>query len=112
KAVAGSPKDPNTMNTLGVALYRAARFQDCIHKLREAIALQGRGGKAADWLFLSLALQRLGQQDEAKKWLRKAASWLDRNQQSLSWDLRLEYHLIRREAEALLKENGKKKRSG
>jgi Tfp pilus assembly protein PilF len=105
KAVAGSPKDAYVMNTLGAALYRAGRFQDCIDKLRETMALQGKGGIAADWLFLSLAHQRLGQQDKAKKWLKKAVSWLDQNQQSLPWNSRLEYQLLRREAEALLKEN-------
>jgi hypothetical protein len=63
-------------------------------------------------LFLAMAHHRLGQADEARKWLEKADHCIDTTQQARSeestgsgqpWNRRLMFQLFRREAETLLK---------
>src|SRR5207245_1491470 len=115
------PNSHPSLNTLGAALYRPKRFEDCIKKLDEAIKVHGKGGTAADWLFLAMAHHQLGHAEEAKKWLAKAQQWIDQAAQEKprgeaillavtpSWAERLELKLIRAEAEALLKEGQVKK---
>jgi tetratricopeptide (TPR) repeat protein len=133
KAVAAEPKDYHYLNTLGAALYRAARFQESIEKLEQAMKIADGQG-AAETLFLAMAHQRLGHADEAKQWLTKAVLGIERAAQekpedpaaagvpylqrltaqekpedpaaaALAWEQRLELKLLRAEAEALL--NGK-----
>jgi tetratricopeptide (TPR) repeat protein len=110
KAVAARPRDYEAMNTLGAVLYRAGRFEEAIRRLKEAIALEGRGGNAVDWLFLAMSHRRLGHGEEARQWLKKAVQWLDtpvgtseedRAGLQSTWDGRLTVQLLRREAEAL-----------
>jgi serine/threonine-protein kinase len=72
-----------------------------------------RPGRAVlNWLWLALSYQKLGNPNEAKRWLEKAAYWLDQQggrmppQSSvMGSDLHnwLEAHVLRREAEALLR---------
>jgi WD40 repeat protein/tetratricopeptide (TPR) repeat protein len=111
KAVA-SERIYNYLNTLGIALYRAGRLDLAIQRLNEAIQLHGEGGTVIDWLFLAMAHHRQGKQDEARKWLDKAALWIDNAPEARSkeatgyrqpWNERLEIQLFRHEAETLLK---------
>jgi hypothetical protein len=56
---------------------------------------------------LALAHQRLDHAAEARKWLNQAVTWMDKNPQAVQswgWRDRLTLPLLRREAEALLKE--------
>jgi tetratricopeptide (TPR) repeat protein len=103
QAVAARPRDANYLNTLGAALYRAARLEEAVAKLQEGIRLQETEGTASDWLFLALAHHRLGHAEEAKKWLAKAQRWLDQAPKdgpgALAWNHRLELRLLRAEAE-------------
>src|SRR5262249_46078771 len=71
KAVAGKRIFTN-LNTLGIALYRAGQLDLSIQRLNEAVQVHGKGGTAYDWLFLAMAHHRLGQADEARKWMEKA----------------------------------------
>jgi tetratricopeptide (TPR) repeat protein len=110
KAVSGK-RTATYLNTLGVALYRADQLDLSIQRLNEAIQIHGNGGTVADWLFLAMAHQRLGQADEAWKWLDKAVQWIDTADSPKSsnsagpgqpWNDRLEIQLFRREAETLV----------
>jgi hypothetical protein len=66
-----------------------------------------------NWLWLALAGQRLGKSEEARRWLDKATAWLDqyrdgmpnRADEELGLHLQnwLEAHVLRREAEVLLR---------
>ena len=66
----------------------------------------------ADRRLLALAKQRLGQTEEARRWLGQAGTWLAQHrdglpagaEEKLGLDLHnwLEAHVLRREAEALL----------
>jgi tetratricopeptide (TPR) repeat protein len=113
QAVTAKPKGAYWVGTLGAALYRAGQFDAALKRLNEALALDGKGGSAADWLFLAMTHQRLGQPDEARKWLDKAVGWIEQAAkdkpkegppgQALPWDRKAELQLLRREAEALIK---------
>src|SRR5262249_55218522 len=59
-------------NTLGIALYRAGRYDEAVQRLNESIALQKQGGTYRDWLFLAMAHHRLGHADEARRGLDQA----------------------------------------
>jgi WD40 repeat protein/serine/threonine protein kinase/lipoprotein NlpI len=98
------------MNTLGAALYRARRDEDAVRRLSAGVAAHGKGGLPQDWLFLAMAHHRLGMADEARKWLDRAARFLDRPDprhpatgERDSWSDRIETQLLRREAEAELR---------
>jgi tetratricopeptide (TPR) repeat protein len=109
KAVAESPKSYVYLRTLGAVHYRAGEFDTAVKRLNEAIQVHGKGGTAAGWLFLAMAHYRLGQSDEARRWLDKAVRSIDQltgdkpQGAELPWAQRLEFRLLRREAEALLK---------
>jgi hypothetical protein len=99
---------------LGPLLYRAGRFAEAVQQSRQAIQIHGQDGLVPDRLFLAMALHRLGQTDKARKWLDKAVEQIDRQKQNqfsedatatpLAWPVRLENQLLRREAEACLRE--------
>ena len=111
QAVKGDPKNADHLLILGAALYRAAQFQKSIDKLEESIKLRGKGPTELNWLFLAMANQRLGREAEAKKWLSQAVDWIEKEQVKkgpngqllTSWEQRLQWQLLRREAELLLK---------
>jgi tetratricopeptide (TPR) repeat protein len=112
-AVGRLPENDGYLNTLGAALYRAGKFEEAVQQLSEAIKVHGEGGTYTDWLFLAMAHHRLGHADEANRWLAKAVAWIDKAlagkprskpDNSLYWWDRLEMRILRREAEALLKD--------
>jgi Flp pilus assembly protein TadD len=105
KALKRFPKNSAVLNTLGAAHYRAGQYDQAIQRLNEAMKAQGKGGTADDWLFLAMAHQRLGHPDEARKWLDKAATWIEKadREKTLLPRNRLELQWLHREAEALLK---------
>jgi tetratricopeptide (TPR) repeat protein len=100
------------LNTLGAILYRAGHYEAAIQKLNETIKAHGKDGTAGDWLFLAMAQQRLGQAEEARRSLDKSVRWIEQAQQGkiqdehirlpLSWEERLEFQMLRREAEDLI----------
>ena len=87
-----APNSFYSLNTLGAALYRAGQWQDAVDTLAKsrsaymqaASAADLRGdaeaawlmprqdGRPTDWLFLAMANHQLGQQSEAKEWLKRA----------------------------------------
>jgi len=61
-----------------------------------------------------MAHHRLGQGDEARKWLDKAMHWMDqpgqeKGKNAMPWNRRLTLQLLRREAETLIRGAGKQK---
>jgi WD40 repeat protein/Flp pilus assembly protein TadD len=112
KTVAGRPKDPVYLNTLGALYYRAGQFEDAILRLKEAIQAHGQGGTALDWLFLSMAYHRQKQPAEARKWLDQAVQWIEKqnaaeveDSTSTPWTTQVELKLLRKEAELLQEKN-------
>jgi tetratricopeptide (TPR) repeat protein len=103
------------LELLGLNLYRAGRFEEAIRRLEEAAQVSpDRRGSVWNWLFRAMAHHRLRHVDEAKKWLDQAAHWHDEESSKkpenptrplLNWNQRLGFNLLRREAEAMIKEN-------
>jgi tetratricopeptide (TPR) repeat protein len=101
----------------GALAYRAGRFQEAVPFFEQSLQADPKPGRAVlNWLWLALANQRLGQADEARRWLNKARAWLDQYRDELparaeeefglhlhNW---LEAHVLRREAEALIPSAG------
>jgi hypothetical protein len=61
------------------------------------------GGEKTAPLLLVMIQHRLGRAEEAKKGLEQTAKLDDKSIAALPWDARLEYQLLRHEAETLLK---------
>jgi tetratricopeptide (TPR) repeat protein len=97
----------------GALAYRAGRFQESVTLFEQSLRADATPGRAVlNWLWLALAHQRLGNGEEARRWLDKAQAWLDQYQDEMparadeklglhfhNW---LEAHVLRREAEVLL----------
>jgi tetratricopeptide (TPR) repeat protein len=102
----------------GALAYRAGRYQDAVTHFEQSLKADATPGRAVvNWVWLALAHQRLGQSEEARRWLSKAQAWLDQFTDGMparaeaefglhfhNW---LEAHVLRREAEALLQPTGR-----
>jgi tetratricopeptide (TPR) repeat protein len=98
----------------GALLYRAGQFQQSVGLFERSLRADPKPGKAVvNWLWLALANQHLGESEEARRWLDKATEWLDQYREGMpagaeeesglhlhNW---LEAHVLRREAEALIR---------
>jgi serine/threonine-protein kinase len=92
----------------GALCYRSGRFDEAIPLLARSIAADDKPGAAVmNWLWLAMAHERLGHTDEARRWFKKATSWLaqfddeiPQNSKTLSFHLHnwLEAQVLRREA--------------
>jgi tetratricopeptide (TPR) repeat protein len=109
----GSAHDFWSLTEQGALAYRAGRFQQAVDLFGHSLQADPKGGRAVlNWLWLALAEQRLGNSEEARRWLGKAQAWLDqyavgmpaRADEELGLHLHnwLEAHVLRREAEALI----------
>jgi WD40 repeat protein/tetratricopeptide (TPR) repeat protein len=101
---------------MGRILYRSGRYKEALERLEESAKLTpSRQGNVVNWLFLAMTCDRLGHTDQARKWLDQAVQKIDRDYPkrpgetasipSLSWNARLFYQILRREAEAQIKES-------
>ncbi len=115
RALASNPKNWDLVEVLGGTLYRAGRYEEALARLEESARLsQDQQGSVWGCLFRAMAHDRLGHTDEARRWLDQAVGWIEREVPkrpeenaripSLSWNQRLVYQLLRREAEAQIKE--------
>jgi serine/threonine-protein kinase len=58
--------------------FRTGQPKDTILRAERSLTADGRPGRAVlNWLWLALACQKLGNPDEAQRWLDRAANWLD-----------------------------------
>jgi hypothetical protein len=97
----------------GALSVRIGLVNESVKLLQDSLVADGRPGRAVvNWLWLALAHKQLDQPEEARRWLGKAANWLDQQGGRMPADtpgLRahrhnwLEAHVLRREAEALLR---------
>jgi serine/threonine-protein kinase len=97
----------------GGLLFRARLPKDSVRFLENSLAADGRPSRAVlNWLWLALSRQKTGSPIEARRLLDKAANWLDQQggrmplddsfmgSQLHNW---LEAHVLRQEADALLR---------
>src|SRR5262249_13316267 len=111
RAVAQVQDDPILVNTYGITLYRAGKFELALQEILRPVALRQGTGNEWDWLYLAMAYHRLEQPEEARTWLDKAARRIEESSGSsippgaaaaYTWEQRRELPLLLREARTLL----------
>jgi WD40 repeat protein/tetratricopeptide (TPR) repeat protein len=100
-AVAFSPGEHASLNTLGVALYRAGRFAQAIESLEQSLEAGKGRFDGFDLFVLAMAHHRLGHGAQARLCFDRAVHWLG-EQKYLSGQRAQELADFRAEAEALL----------
>jgi hypothetical protein len=105
---------PWSLTESAALLVRAGHFERSVPLLEQSLAADGRPGRAVvNWLWLALGYQQAGRTEEARRWLGKAAAWLDQQGGRMplessffllglhhhTW---LEAHVLRKEVEGLL----------
>jgi non-specific serine/threonine protein kinase/serine/threonine-protein kinase len=110
-------RKPMPLYVLGLALERAGQDERAIRCLGESIALNPRWPEVPQaWVVLAMAHHRLGHADEARRWLDKAHDTHGDpgrgakpgeilSDSSAPWP-RAEFLLLRREADALIRDDG------
>jgi serine/threonine-protein kinase len=101
----------------GALCCRTKRYADAVAMVGNSLRATPKPGlQVLDWCWLALARHNLGDNDEARSWLNKAAAWLDAVGDEMppnaaamelhrhDW---LEAHVLRREAEALIQTAGR-----
>jgi eukaryotic-like serine/threonine-protein kinase len=119
RAVARNAKDPDYLIALGAALYRAGRLHEAAKTLADAEAAYSREQATPtpgiyvtttvtySHLFLAMTHHRLGQHEQATKWLKQAVEFMDsvppatRPSVDRTWTRRLTLQVLRNQAEAL-----------
>jgi tetratricopeptide (TPR) repeat protein len=100
QAVREWPKTAWYVHALGLAHLRAGEWQQARQHFEESDAAGWGNATVLNWLGLALVHCQLGNADEARGWLRKAATWLDQaaptSLPETDW---LEAQVLRREAE-------------
>ena len=96
----------------GALRIRTGRPKNAVPQLEWSLVADSRPGRAVlNWLWLALACQKMDRPTEARRWLAKAANWLDQQDgwmppetstMGLHLHNWLEAHVLRREAEALI----------
>jgi tetratricopeptide (TPR) repeat protein len=78
KAVTASPKSGDYWSTLGMARYRTGDARAAVVALETSMRLRS-GGDGFDWFYLAMGHCRLGDRDQARTWLKRAAQWTDQH---------------------------------
>ncbi len=100
-AVRLAPGEQISLNTLGVALYRAGKFAEAITILEKSLTAGKGQFDSFDLFFLAMAHHRLGHRAEARGCLDRAVRWVGQRK-ALSAEYAKELAAIRTEAEAVL----------
>ena len=115
RRVNGDPTNWRYHEILGAVYYRAGEYDRALAALEtSARFLQQPEGSIWAGLFLPMIHNRLGHRNAARNLLDSAIGWIDREMPdlpegsprnpSISWNQRLAVALVRREAEAQIKE--------
>jgi serine/threonine protein kinase/WD40 repeat protein/Tfp pilus assembly protein PilF len=101
RAVDLAPKQASYVNTLGVALYRAARYGEAVRVLERSLSMRTDQSDARDLFVLAMARHRVGQTARARTDFDRAMRWLDAHP---NFDLRelADLKSFRAEAKAVL----------
>ena len=99
QAAAQDETDLNLLNTLGVAYYRAGRYQDAIVALEKSLSRSDPGMDAYDLYFLAMCHCRLSDKIKASSCLKQASESHERNASRLGAVSLQELARFRAEAE-------------
>jgi serine/threonine protein kinase/WD40 repeat protein/tetratricopeptide (TPR) repeat protein len=101
RAVELAPGQQNSLNTLGVALYRAGQYSETVSVLERSLAAGKGESDAFDLFFLAMAHHRLAHAAEARDCFDRAVRWWDAHKNLPAQNI-AEPTGFRAEAEALL----------
>jgi tetratricopeptide (TPR) repeat protein len=130
RAVAVAPENRDSLIIKGAALYRAGKWEAAVETLTAAASAPPGAKTMAqssarfspeafddtgyELLFLAMAHHQLGHADEARSWLDRAVRWMEQaplpktdnggDNPLYAWNRRVAHEVLRREAEALLKQ--------
>ena len=79
RAVELRPDAANDWSSLGVAQYRAGKWQEALEALNKSCELHRRDGTARQGSFLAMAHWQLGHKDEATRRFRRSVEWIRKN---------------------------------
>jgi Tfp pilus assembly protein PilF len=102
RAVELAPDNGTYLNTLGVALYRNALFDEAIPMLERSLELSRQQSGAYDLLFLALCHQAQGDTTAARRFFAQATSWFDANRARLPANWQEELTRLLNEARVLV----------
>jgi WD40 repeat protein len=102
QAVAQDEADFNLFNTLGVAYYRAGRYQDAIIALEKSLSKTDPGLDAYDLYFLAMCRCRLGDKTNALSCLKRAKESHERHASQFGATMLQELSRFRAEADKTL----------
>jgi tetratricopeptide (TPR) repeat protein len=74
KAIAVEPRIAQYWHTLGVAQYRAGKWQEALDSFDKSMVLQN-GGDGLDWYFVAMAHWQLGDKNRAAQFFHNAEDW-------------------------------------
>jgi tetratricopeptide (TPR) repeat protein len=103
QAVERTPQHGYVWNTLGLAHYRAGEWRAALAALEKSMALyaarpEGERLESFNTFPLALAHQRLGNQEEARRWYDRAVGWMEKHRPKDE-----ELRRLRAEAEDLIR---------
>jgi tetratricopeptide (TPR) repeat protein len=78
KAIEIAPDAKYTWNTLGAAYYRAGEWDKAVAALEKSMEIR-QGGDSFDWFFLAMAHQKLGHENQARRWYQQAVEWMEKH---------------------------------
>jgi hypothetical protein len=102
RAVGQQPGASFFGTALAAALYRAGRYEEAARRLEADLGPQG--GFAQARLLLLMAWARLGRVEEARRQLAPLVGQIERDEKEgrMSWQVRVELGVLRREAAAVV----------
>jgi len=113
KAIQGDAGSDQFQNTLGATLYRSGRNEEALRILTTLVERMEKPDSksspspAYTWYFLAMAHHKAGNNDEAVQWLKRANDWTDNaladKDTPPQWNRKITLELLRKEAEALVK---------
>ena len=77
-AVAEEPFVTQYLNSLGIAQYRAGKWDEAIRSLNKSVEVNG-SADSFDAFFLAMAHWQRGEKETARDWLKKAIAWMDQH---------------------------------